>query len=290
MPQLTKSGILIFFRLIKITVTAPVTFLSLAGYILYGGNISKDLLLTAAGVFFLVCASSVLNQVIEQKSDALMERTKHRPVPSGQITIYGAVYFSVVLIALGSLSLFLVSYLCLFLGLVNMVWYLAVYTPLKKVTSFAVVPGSLIGSITVFIGWVAAGGEINDPPAIIIAAFVFIWQIPHFWLLMLVYGEQYEKAGLPTILRLFQFTQVRLWTLGWIVAACIVTLPIPIFLDTKTHFILYPILLIQTLLIILSGIILLIKFEPGNLRKLFHSINIFLMLFLGLLVLDKLLK
>jgi protoheme IX farnesyltransferase len=115
------------------------------------------------------------------------------------------------------------------LGLLALIWYNVIYTPLKKRTAFAVVPGAIIGSIPPLVGWVAAGGGLADPRAMFMAFFFFIWQVPHFWLLMLKYGEEYTRAGFPSITSVYSSRQIKNITFIWIVATAVSALMLPAF-------------------------------------------------------------
>jgi protoheme IX farnesyltransferase len=117
-----------------------------------------------------------------------------------------------------------------------MAWYNAFYTPLKRVSAFAVVPGALIGALPPAIGWTAAGGRLKDPTVLALAFVFFIWQVPHFWMLAAMHAEGYEAAGFPTIVKLLGRQRLARLSLTWIcgtAAACallpmfraIVTLP-----------------------------------------------------------------
>jgi heme o synthase len=135
-----------------------------------------------------------------------------------------------ILILSGSIVLILwTNLLALSLGLLNLVWYNFIYTFLKRKTPFAIVPGSLVGAIPPAIGWAAAGGSLVDPQIIIIAFFFFIWQIPHFWLLLLVMDKDYQQAGFPTLTQIFNHTQLSRITFIWIIATAVTGLMIPLF-------------------------------------------------------------
>jgi protoheme IX farnesyltransferase len=96
--------------------------------------------------------------------------------------------------------------------------YNAIYTPLKKVTAFAVVPGSLVGALPPFIGWFAGGGELLNERIIWVALFFFIGQIPHFWLLLLMFGKEYALAGFPSLNAVFTDSQIKRLSYTWILA------------------------------------------------------------------------
>ena len=89
------------------------------------------------------------------------------------------------------------------------------YTPLKRVSAFAVVPGSLIGALPPAIGWTAAGGSVADPSVLALAFVFFIWQVPHFWLLVGLHAEGYEEAGYPTLVSVFGRPRLSRLTFTW---------------------------------------------------------------------------
>ncbi len=207
----------ILSELTKFRITFFVSVTTYVGFILHSGSINLDFLIPTIGVLILASGASALNEYQERNSDFQMERTKIRPIPSGRITAYNALFISLILILIGSLVLALHSSAVLLLGLFTLVWYNGVYTPLKQVTAFAIIPGSLVGALPPIIGWVASGGEILDDQILALALFMFIWQIPHFWLLLLMYDHQYSEAGFPTLSKLFSYKRISQITFAWIV-------------------------------------------------------------------------
>ena len=220
MQQLNfKNYLRIIFELGKVRISLPVSLSALTGYVLMTGKIGAEGWWLAAGVFLMSCSSSALNHLQEHKTDALMPRTKNRPVPSGRIKPGTALYIAIAFFATGAAILlthfipaaFLVSALTL-------ISYNAIYTPLKKVTAFAVVPGSLVGALPPYIGWLAAHGSIADSRIFWVALFFFIGQIPHFWLLLLMFGKEYSLAGYPTLHTIFNEQQIKRLSFTWILA------------------------------------------------------------------------
>jgi protoheme IX farnesyltransferase len=220
----------IFLELAKVKITFAVALTTITGYLLAGGTFDTGLILPTLGIFLLACGSSAINHFQEYDRDAKMERTRNRPIPSGRISPAGALIFAFLLSAGGSVLLYLGSgMLGMQLGLLALIWYNVIYTPLKKKTAFAVVPGAVIGSIPPLVGWVAARGHLGDPRAIFMAFFFFIWQVPHFWLLMLKYGEEYVKAGYPSITQIYSSRQIKNITFIWILATAVSALMLPVF-------------------------------------------------------------
>jgi protoheme IX farnesyltransferase len=130
-------------------------------------------------------------------------------------------FIALLLILLGLLTLTSAAHnasALLLLGVFAVFWYNALYTYLKRFTAFAAVPGALIGAIPPLIGYSAAGGRLGDPLILLVAIFFFIWQIPHFWLLMLMMGDQYRDAGLPAITAKFARPQLARITFTWMLA------------------------------------------------------------------------
>lgn len=208
-------------ELTKIRITVMVTLSVATGFLVFSEHLSVEILLPLAGTFLLACGSAVLNQVQEARIDALMPRTKGRPIPSERITRQWAIAVAIALLGAGFTLLASIerhTLTVLALGLLAVLWYNGVYVLLKRITPFAVVPGSLVGAIPPVIGWVAAGGVVSDPTILMLAVFFFLWQIPHFWLLLIWHGSEYEKAGLPALTAVFSPVQLARITTVWILA------------------------------------------------------------------------
>jgi len=278
----------VFLELSKVKITFAVALTTITGYLLAGGSFDMGLILPTLGIFLLACGSSAINHFQEHNQDAKMERTRNRPIPSGRISPAGALAFAFLLSASGSVLLYMgAGMLGLQLGLIALIWYNAIYTPLKKKTAFAVVPGAVIGSIPPLVGWVAAMGHLGDPRAIFMAFFFFIWQVPHFWLLMLKYGEEYVKAGFPSITQLYSPRQIKNITFIWILATAVSALMLPVF-DVVESWVVMAGLLISSVWLVGQFTRLLsaadLTFSP---IKYFMKINYFVLAVIILLSLDR---
>jgi protoheme IX farnesyltransferase len=215
-------------ELARFRVTLAVSVTTLTGYLLFSGHLSADIMVPLAGLFLLASGASALNQLQEYRYDARMSRTMQRPIPARQISRPFAVFFSVLLLSAGSLLLYAGSGLkALLLGWLAFAWYNIVYTYLKRISAFAVIPGSLVGSIPPLIGWIVAGGRLDNYLVLPIIGFFFIWQVPHFWLLVLKYGKEYEAAGLPTLSLSRSNRQISRIIFSWILLTAIVTASLP---------------------------------------------------------------
>ncbi len=211
----------LLFELAKVRITLFVTLSVATGWIAFKHRLGVDLLLPVLGVFVLACGSAVLNQVQEVRLDGQMARTRNRPIPSGRIRRDTALFIALVLTCtglylLGSVDRFAGT--VVLLGLASLVWYNGVYYVLKRRTPFAVVPGSLVGAIPPVIGWCSAGGILTDGRILEVAAFFFIWQIPHFWLLLVLFGREYGTAGMPTLTARVSPPQLGRMTYAWVAA------------------------------------------------------------------------
>ncbi|UCE60780.1 MAG: UbiA family prenyltransferase [Phycisphaerales bacterium] len=208
-------------QLAKVRITAAVTLTTATGYILAARQLDWSMCMPLIGVFLLASGSAALNQWQERAIDIQMRRTRGRPLPGGRIDPAWALFCAVLLVLFGFFLLTSIPHstgLLLALGALALLWYNAVYTYLKRVTAFAVVPGALIGAIPPLIGYVSAGGKLNDPQILLVALFFFIWQIPHFWLLMMMFGGEYREAGLPTVVGKFAKPQLLRITFMWMLS------------------------------------------------------------------------
>jgi heme o synthase len=212
-----KSFFKILFELGKVRISVPVALSALAGFALYSGELNIQGWLMALGVFFISCASGALNHWQERNTDIQMPRTLSRPIASGKISATAGFLIVLGYLVAGSLVLvFSNPMIALLLSWITLVFYNFVYTPLKKVTAFAVIPGSMVGALPPVIGWTAAGGSILAESILIVALFFFIGQIPHFWLLLLIFGDQYKLARLPSLTDIFSESQIKRITYVWV--------------------------------------------------------------------------
>jgi protoheme IX farnesyltransferase len=199
-----KSVFLDFKEITKAGLAISVLFSSIAGYFL-GFNDEYPfqwsvLIMLAIGGYCMVGASNAFNQVIEKDLDALMNRTKNRPVPAGRMSSGIALMVAIVLTIVGITLLYLINPKTAMFGAVSIFLYTSVYTPLKTVTSLSVFVGAFPGAIPFMLGWVAATGDFGIEAGTLFLI-QFFWQFPHFWAIGWFLYEDYERAGffmLPT--------------------------------------------------------------------------------------------
>ncbi|GAA4938309.1 heme o synthase [Algibacter agarivorans] len=178
-----------------------VVFSSLAGYMLGVETVDfKTLTLLAFGGYFMVGASNAFNQIIEKDLDALMNRTKNRPIPAGRMSVNTAFIIASIFTVLGIIILYTINKQTAMFGAISIFLYTCVYTPLKTKTPIAVFVGAIPGAIPFMLGWVAATDDFGIEPGTLFAL-QFFWQFPHFWAIGWFLFEDYKKGGffmLPT--------------------------------------------------------------------------------------------
>ncbi|PKQ65788.1 hypothetical protein BZG02_01915 [Labilibaculum filiforme] len=283
-----SSKLTTLFELGKIKIAIPIAISCFTGYLLCSPEFSLDMAYVVLGILLIVAGASALNHIQEHKKDALMNRTKFRPIPSGKISISEAVKWSVFFLLSGCGLLVLGGNSeSLYLAIFSIFWYNLVYTPLKQVSAFAVVPGALSGAFPPVIGYVAAGGAFLDWPILALSFFFFIGQIPHFWLLLLLYGEDYKKGGFKVLTDVFSVKQIHNITLIWMLATIMVALLLPIF-DVLSSKILIWSLLAMSLWIIPNSFILLKNYDRITIRKLFLQLNLYFLMIMILISIDQL--
>lgn len=212
-----------FSAFTKLPIASASALTAAAGYLAAARSAHLDMILALVGTQALALASCALNEWQERSLDAQMQRTASRPIPAGRLRPATALGLIGGLSLAGTLLLLRCGWMPTLLGLLAMAWYNGLYTPLKRITPFAVVPGSLIGALPPAIGWTAAGGMLSDPGMLALCLVFFLWQVPHFWLLLKRHEEDYQRAGFPTLARRFAPLQTRrilfVWTAS-VVCAC----------------------------------------------------------------------
>lgn len=197
-PFSVKKSFLDFKEITKAGLAISVVFSSIAGYLLGIDEFSLEripqLLMLAVGGYCMVGASNAYNQVIEKDLDALMDRTKNRPVASGRMSPNHALFLASLLTIIGLILLYMINPKSAMFGAISIFLYTSVYTPLKTVTSLSVFVGAFPGAIPFMLGWVAATGNFGIEAGTLFLI-QFFWQFPHFWAIGWFLYDDYEKAG-----------------------------------------------------------------------------------------------
>jgi heme o synthase len=214
-----------FKEITKAGLAVSVLFSSIAGYLL--GFDSEfpfswsTLIMLSIGGYCMVGASNAFNQVIEKDLDALMDRTKNRPVPSGRMSVNTALIIASLLTLLGLVLLYLINPKTAMFGAISIFLYTSVYTPLKTKTPLSVFVGAFPGAIPFMLGWVAATGNFGIEAGTLFLI-QFFWQFPHFWSIGWFLYEDYEKAGffmLPTGKKDKSTAVQTIMYTGWLIVA-----------------------------------------------------------------------
>jgi protoheme IX farnesyltransferase len=174
---------------------------AVGGYLLYPAEVAVlPLSALFCGVVLLAAGGSAINQVLEQDLDRLMVRTRTRPLPQGQLSPGAAslIGAGTIMAGLALLGVFGGLTTALF-GCATLMWYLCVYTPLKRHTSYALLVGAICGALSPVIGWSLAGGHFIDYRIVLLSGVLYLWQIPHFWLFQRRYAADYRAAGFPLL-------------------------------------------------------------------------------------------
>ena len=181
--------------LIKHRLSLSVVFSSVCSYLIAFDVFSlTTFLLLIIGGFFVVGSSNGFNQIIERRRDALMTRTSSRPIPSGAMTVNKALIICSFLSLLGLTMLYVINFRTAIFGLISMIIYLALYTPLKPITPLSVFFGAIPGAIPFMLGWVAVTDRFSIETGILFMI-QFFWQFPHFWAIGWVSHDDYQNAG-----------------------------------------------------------------------------------------------
>jgi protoheme IX farnesyltransferase len=279
----------ILFDLIKIRITVLVAITTGFGYLLSKGKIDLAIIYPVIGIFLTASGSAAINHIQDSDIDAKMNRTKSRPLPSGLLSKWEIVVIASLLVLFGSAILWwMVGIIEMLLGILALVWYNLIYTPMKRKSPYAVIPGSIIGAIPPVVGWISGGGSLSSPESIFLAFFFFLWQIPHFWLLLLFLNNDYESSGIPTVMSRFSETQLARITFAWTFATALSALLFPLFHLVSGWVALLMIVISAGVLIIHS--IQLLKFDTGRyaFRKAFMGINYFILYLVLVVSIDKL--
>lgn len=287
--MLVRQKLNIFKELSKSGIVTLVLISVLAGYLI--GQPSETslswsrMLLTLLGVLFLASGSSALNQWQERKIDALMPRTKNRPLPSGRMSSSEALLFVGINLLLGLALLAYLDSSLFTLGLCAVISYNGLYTLWwKRHWAHAAIPGAIPGALPILMGYVAANGKVFQPAGLYLFFILFFWQMPHFWALALRYQKDYEQGGIPTLPVKhglgITIHQIIIWCLAYLALAFIA----PLFLPVKWIY------LIPTFLVSIKVIFELYGFAKAPESKkwlhFFLWINLSLIIFLGAAVVD----
>lgn len=183
-----------YVLLLKFRLATLVVLSAIAGYFFAEGSFDIRFFYLVVGGFLITGSSNGFNQILERDLDKMMNRTANRPIPSGRMTVTEAFLVSLISGIIGLVLLFQLNYFAGILGLLALVMYVFLYTPLKRLTPWAVFVGAFPGAIPPMLGVVAVTGEFNLLVGIMFLI-QFVWQFPHFWAIAWVLDDDYARAG-----------------------------------------------------------------------------------------------
>lgn len=212
-----------YTQFLKIRLATLVVFSSGIGYAIAAGS-AFDLVQffwLVLGGFLIVGASNGINQIIERDSDQLMSRTANRPVATGRMSVWEAALIALITGIAGVIIIGLTTNrLSAALGLMSLLSYAFVYTPMKKRSPFAVFVGAFPGALPILIGYAAFNGQLNLESGLLFLV-QFIWQFPHFWAIAWVLHDDYGKAGFKLLPNAGEPSRKNAFQILWYTASII---------------------------------------------------------------------
>jgi len=178
----------------KFRLASLVIISALSGYLFAGGSDGNTMVMLLVGGFLVTAASNGANQIWERELDKLMKRTENRPIPQGDMSVREALTIVVLSLTVGLFMLYTINLISAVLGLFAFIMYVFMYTPMKRVTPWAVLVGAFPGAIPPMLGAIAHSGMF-DLVAGVLFFVQFIWQFPHFWAIAWVIYDDYKAGG-----------------------------------------------------------------------------------------------
>ncbi len=229
MPE--GDNIINYIQLTKAPLSLFIALTALLGFVIGGDGFNIFAVRCFVAVFLLAAGCAALNNVQDHSFDQALNRTKDRPLPTGNISKKVALALAVILCSLGLSGLAIIgtSKAGLLGGISAVVLYNFIYTPLKQHTILAILPGTFCGMLPPLIGWLLAGGTTLTPGIVVAMLIVGLWQLPHFWLVLLYHAKDYQQSAMPSMLKFFSLQQIKRITFCWVLSFAFMTLFMPYF-------------------------------------------------------------
>lgn len=222
-PLLAELALLLRWRLLLGNLAA-----ALAGALLVARRPAPaELASVALGCILLLAAASILNQWQERDLDRRLARTCNRPLATGRLAPTPALALALCAAGAGLLLLGHLAPAAALVGLLALCCYNALYTPLKRRTTLALLPGTVAGALPPLLGWCAAGGAPGDPVGLLPVGLMLLWQLPHLGLLALAQADDCRAAGLPSLATQFAPRRLRALIRHWSTALAVAALLLP---------------------------------------------------------------
>ena len=278
-----------YMLLIKFSLSFMVVFSAVISYLLAPDVVAYDwsrIILLFAGGMLVTGSANAVNQIVERDTDALMKRTAKRPLASGRMGVTEAWAFAIIALIAGLVILADFSWLAAAIALVSWFIYAYMYTPLKKVSSIAVLVGAVPGALPCLIGW-AAGQEALTTGGWILFTLQFFWQFPHFWAIAWIAHKDYSNAGfklMPSVEGPGKYSAIQSVVYS-LVLIPVGTLP---YLTGMSGIVSFWIVMVANLFMLLQCVRLYREMEVKAARRVMFSSYIYLPVVLLALLADKL--
>jgi protoheme IX farnesyltransferase len=274
--------------LAKLSLCYLMTASAFTAYVARRPVLDLTVLETIFCLFLLCLGSATLNNYQDRDIDTRLSRTRRRPLARGEISPQAALIQAAVLILAGTVGLFLASgsVALPLTGLVAVGCYNGIYTPLKRTTVLAIIPGAVCGMLPVLMGWMAAGGGsgLGSPKLWILMVVFGVWQLPHFWLVVLTHREDYRSSGIPSMLRVLSVGQLRRLVFIWVAAFVVLTLCLPLYRVILSETAAWILLANALILATVFGICL--EGERDRYRALFRHLSLSLAVVMSVILID----
>jgi protoheme IX farnesyltransferase len=286
------GGVTGHILLAKLSLCYLMTASALTAYVARKPDLDPAGLVTIACVFLLCLGAATLNNYQDREIDRRMQRTRGRPLARGEVSSRAALAQAAALILAGTTGLLLAdgSAALPITGLIAVAFYNGIYTPLKRTTVLAIIPGAVCGTLPVLMGWMAAGvgdggeGGLASPKLWILMALFAVWQLPHSWLVVLAHREDYRSSGLPSMLRVLSVEQLRALVLVWVACFAVLTLCLPLYRVILSQIAGWA--LLANALVLASVLGASLRGGGEGYRRLFRSLNLSLAMVMSVILID----
>jgi protoheme IX farnesyltransferase len=280
-----------YLEMLKMHLCLYIGLSAIFGHVMAQKGFSINSFLLGFFVFILACGSAVLNNIQDRNYDSFFSRTCDRSLPQKRVSIFHAKVIATLMIGCGLSGLLLfMGFPPLFWGVMAVICYNAIYTPLKKRFLLAIIPGSLSGMFPPLIGWTAAGSGLSDLNILMIMSVFGLWQIPHFFIILLktrkIQPGTQDLNRFPCFTKLFSENEIKLQILIW---TSLYSLAILLFLINRSieNHLLSIIGSLNAIGIIFLISTLMFKNEKQNILFAFAAMNLSMLFFMGVGICDK---
>lgn len=280
-----------YLEMFKIHLCIYISLSGVTGHVMALGRFSAQALISGGLLLFLAMGSAILNNIQDREYDKSFFRTCFRCLPQEKVSLNHAWFMAATMILIGlSGLLYLASWSGFLSGLVAVLMYNGLYTPLKKRTLAAIVPGTISGMLPVLIGWTATGQSLSNPILINLMVILGLWQIPHFFIILLKNsrGKRLKSSGeeFPCFTAVFSRQDMHIQVLIW---TSLYSLAVLLFLVAGTIDKLWvaAVISLNALAVLIPVSVLVILPHRFNLSFAFAAINLSMLLFLGAGICDK---